>query len=388
MPETTDDAGGEAPTTGLPTYDREALYEKLGEVQGYLAELRYIDNALRYIEEQDEAMVTDSLVIASAANAGSDSGATIDMLDVEFGPTFPFTKRYYVVYNAFGSLFSSPTETIRERLEELNGEAAGWAANEVSAVASMMEPFTSVPVAMFDTYVIEPLTGVLHDLQDRVATDFGRLDYSMRDWKGDAAENFASHFYTPFGDTLPSQQRLVSSLIRGVVTTKLIIESTQRSLLSVVTEVREALLEQLELRQFHAQLVREETRRNAWIITSSGVAIVTGLFGSSLWAAALSTAGGAAGIASTTVPDGTHITFEMLGATAEELFTALFDGVRAIDDGYSYQQDELGKETRTALDRVAFLMAGPDRQEGEGRLVPNRPTILDGVDAETFYLPP
>lgn len=60
MPETTHDGADEKTLiAGPPAYDREKLYERLAEVQGYLAELRYIDTALQYIEEQDEVEITD-----------------------------------------------------------------------------------------------------------------------------------------------------------------------------------------------------------------------------------------------------------------------------------------------------------------------------------------
>src|SRR5690606_19374508 len=207
-----------------------------------------------------------------------------------------------------------------------------------------VRPFTWLRPGSGESWVIEPLTQVHQRLEDDVDTDFGKLSGSLSNWEGDAADNFATYFYHPFEGILEKQRRLVGALIVGVEAADAIYQATQHSLMTVACHTRDALYEQLELRAQHAELVRRESIRNALVLAGAGASLIAAAAGGGLWSIGLDAATGLSAAASTTIPP---------------------DAVRKV------------------LDRVEGLRAG-----GDGRLVPIRPEIVDGVDGDDFYLPP
>lgn len=101
-----------------------------------------------------------------------------------------------------------------------------------------------------------------------------------------------------------------------------------------------------------------------------------------LWGMGTNAAAGVSAAASTTIPSDATIQIEIKGSSADELSQALFAAAATISANYSSQHKELDREIQKVLDRVEGLRMG-----GEGRLVPIRPDIVDGVYGEDFFLP-
>jgi hypothetical protein len=361
-------------------YDRPLLYKNLSEVQGYLAELRYIDIAVAYMEEEQASWWRQ----VPLTDLSSD-------LEVEYGKTHPF-KKFYQVPNEFRFPWQdSRREQVQNQLEVIAEEASSWAATEVETIVGWIEPFTWPVGSLYESECIGPVVAAQRTLDLDVSTDFGKLDYSIRNWHGAAAENFVTNFYTPFGeDILDSQQQLLLSLAGGIEVAKAIAESTQHSIMNVVHYTRAALLEQLQLAAAEAELARQESLRNTMIIGGAGATLLAGLIvpGGGLWGVSLATVAGGASIASTAIPDGAWVPLSLQGATAVDLAKAMSDAIVEIEKNDGKQHHELMLEVNDVLGRVEPRSLPPTSgYTDDVRLVPMQPAIVDGVDGSDFYLP-
>lgn len=366
------------------TYDGPALYDMLGEVQGYLAELRYIDTAMAYLESEDAGWLQEY-------GGGLITPGT-EYVEVEFGSTFPFTKKYGFRSDwhdsPFGLWDDTRSERVNERLSELSGEANTWAEGEVESLRERIKPYTWFYGELFESNVLMPIETMHTSLEDDVSEDFGLLQHSLSEWKGDAADNFASRFYFPFEHTLRSQKQMLTALMGGLVGAKAVAESTQHSIMTLVHCTKEALLQQLEIAQVTAKLERQQSKYNAMIIAVGAATVFGGIFsGGSLWAIGFAAAAGGATIASTTIPTDGATEYLLEGSTAAELVEQLDTGIGTVITNDTDQHATLQDEVDTALRRVESLRGSPDPDNDDGQLIPIRPDIVDGVDADTFYMP-
>jgi len=383
-------------------YDKYQLQVLLGEVQGYLAELRYIDTAMSYLER--EAMSLTSIkdhLLASLPER-------IHPFSVEFGKTYPFTKWYsagdwvdtplsLIPNGAFplSSVDDTKVDRIKARLAELSTEADEWAAAEIGAIKERIEPLTWPEGNLYLRECIAPLQDMQVMLEDRISHDFGRLHHTLSSWRGEAAENFDTTFYSRFEHTLRSQKQLLTALMGGVVAAKAIAESAQHSVMNVAHAAKLALLDQLRLAQATAELERQQSAQRA-IIVAGGLATVFGgilavgpalAAGSAagLWGATFATVAGGAQLATLGIPSEGAEEYTVGGATAEALLGSLFSAIDQIFLNEVDQHDNLLRELNRVLERVEMLR---NRDEGDdGRLIPARPSLVDGVDSETFYVP-
>jgi hypothetical protein len=358
-------------------YDRPKLYENLSEVQGYLAELRYIDIAMAYMEEEQASWWRQ----IPATDLSSD-------LDVEYGKTYPF-KRFYQVPNDFRFPWQdSRREQVQNQLEVIAEEASSWAATEVETIVGWIEPFTWPVGSLYESECIDPVMTAQGTLDYDVSADFGKLDYSIRNWHGKAAENFVTNFYTPFkDDILDNHKQLLLSLAGGLEAAKAIAESTQHSIMNVVHYTHAALVEQLQLAAVNAELARQESLRNIMIIGSGAATAIAALVvpGGGLWAMTVEAVAGGASIASTAIPDGGSMSFSLRGATASDLAKAMSEAIVEIENHDGDQHEALMWEVHNVLDRIDPYYGGPN--VADVRLVPMQPAIVDGVDGTDFYLP-
>src|SRR5690606_9352768 len=340
-----------------------------------LSELRYIDQALEYLEEEK----------ASWWHGVEPIGPGTTHVTVTLGTTLPFTRRYEIPgRDSFLTFWKdSKQDEVNRQLRALGTGAEEWGTAELESFQTRVRPFTWLRPGSGESWVIEPLTQVHQRLEDDVDTDFGKLSGSLSNWEGDAADNFATYFYHPFEGILEKQRRLVGALIGGVEAADAIYQATQHSLMTGACHTRDALYEQLELRAQHAALVRRESIRNALVLAGAGASLIAAVTSGGLWSIGLNAAIGLSAAASTTIPPDAVTQLEIRGSSAEELSQALFEALREISSHYSSQHKELDDEVRKVLDRVEGLRAG-----GDGRLVPIRPEIVDGVDGDDFYLPP
>lgn len=372
-------------------FQAKVFYDTLAEVQGYFAELRYIDTAMAYLEGEQASWwqhLGAGLVQPKTAH-----------LPVKFGRTFPFTKHYDVPEDWFVLPFSDgKSDEVSDRLTDLSRQANTWATAEMDAVRQRVEPYTWPSGPTIDRDCVQPISDMVELLERRVSEDFGLLKHTIDSWRGDAADNFASNFYYPFEHTLRSQKQMLTALMGGIVSVKAIAESTQHSLMNVANAVKAALREQLQRAQATAEVERQESVMQAVIIAGGLAGILSGGYaaagaaagggagaGGALWSAAYSSVAGATQIASAAIPSDAAKEYLMKGSTAEQLSTNLGDAIEVIKRRDSDLHYVLLETVDNALAQVKALRAGPTKADGQ--LIPRRPDIVDGVNADNFYLP-
>lgn len=372
-------------------YDKYQLQVLLGEVQGYLAELRYIDTAMGYMAQEEASggeRVLKSLLTQK----------DVHYIDVEFGRTFPFTKTYTVTrdwYDGPFGLDDTREDRIRARLAELATEADEWAGAEIETIKARIEPLTWPEGSLYLRECIVPLQDMQVMLEDRVSHDFGLLRHTISSWRGEAADNFDGLFYSRFEHTLRSQKQMLTALMGGIVAAKAIAESTQHSLMNVAHATKLALREQLQLAQATAALERQQSAVRALIIAGglttvfggilAAVPAVTAGSAAGLWSASLTVVAGSAQLATLGIPEDGATEHTIEGGTAEALCNSLSDAIVKIMENEAWQHDRLLREVDAALGRVETLRAGDDGEDA--RLIPIRPDLVDGVDSESFYVP-
>jgi len=173
-------------------YDMRELYRKLAEIQGYFAELRYIDTALPYLEQEKSSWWHNAPL-----------GPGVDYVEAQFGTTFPFKKTYTVPMDFIRLPWQEGKKTeVLAHLQTLATEANTWAATEVEAITSRIKPYTWPVGSSYESRCIKPVQDAHRDLHDEISADFGKLRQSIGRWEGSAADSFAENFYHPFEHTL------------------------------------------------------------------------------------------------------------------------------------------------------------------------------------------
>jgi hypothetical protein len=356
-------------------YDMRELYRKLAEIQGYFAELRYIDTALPYLEQEKSSWWHNAPL-----------GPGVDYVEAQFGTTFPFKKTYTVPMDFIRLPWQEGKKTeVLAHLQTLATEANTWAATEVEAITSRIKPYTWPVGSSYESRCIKPVQDAHRDLHDEISADFGKLRQSIGRWEGSAADSFAENFYHPFEHTLRSQLQLLTALAAGIAAAKTIAQSTQHSLMNIVHYTGEALRDQLQLSQSKAELARQEAIKNVAVIGGAASSVFGGLVaGGSLWAMTMPAVGAGVGIAATSIPDGGWAALNLRGSTALDLLASMSDAVTRVVRNDSAQHRELSEDVETALRRVELLRSGSDGDDG--RLIPVRPDIVSGVDGSDFRL--
>jgi hypothetical protein len=357
-------------------YDMRELYRKLAEIQGYFAELRYIDTALPYLEQEKSSWWHNAPL-----------GPGVDYVEAQFGTTFPFKKTYTVPMDFIRLPWQEGKKTeVLAHLQTLATEANTWAATEVEAITSRIKPYTWPVGSSYESRCIKPVQDAHRDLHDEISADFGKLRQSIGRWEGSAADSFAENFYHPFEHTLRSQLQLLTALAAGIAAAKTIAQSTQHSLMNIVHYTGEALRDQLRLSQSKAELARQEAIKNIAVIGGATLSVFGGLVaGGSLWAMSMPAVTAGVGIAATTIPDGGWIALDLHGTTATDLISSMSDAVTHTIVNDNDQHEELRIEIQKALSRARALRSSGD--DKDGRLVPVQPDLVSGVNANDFYLP-
>lgn len=357
-------------------YNMRELYRKLAEVQGYFAELRYIDTALPYLEQEKSSWWHNTPL-----------GPGVDYIEAQFGTTFPFKKVYTVPMDFIRLPWQEGKQAeVQAHLQTLATEANTWAATEIEAITDRIKPYTWPVGSLYESHCIQPVEAAHRDLHDEISVDFGKLRQSIGRWEGSAADSFADNFYHPFEHTLRSQLQLLTALAAGIAAAKTIAQSTQHSLMNIVHYTGEALRDQLKLSQSKAELARQEAIKNIAVIGGATFSVFGGLVaGGSLWAMSMPAVTAGVGIAATSIPDGGWAALNLRGTTALDLLTSMSDAISRTVVNESDQHEELRLQVQNALDRTRALRDGGD--EDYGRLVPIQPDLVSGVDGNTFRLP-
>lgn len=378
-------------------YDKFQLHALFEEVQGYLAELRYIDTATSYLasEAANLASVGDQLLTPLPGRK--------QPFSVEFGRTHPFTRWYTagdwvdtplsLVPDGTGPLSSLDTtkvDRIETRLTELAAEADEWSAAQIDAIRKRVDPLTWPEGSLYLRECVVPLREALTTLEDEIIHNLGSLGHTITNWYGEAAENLYYAFYARFEETVRNQQRMLAHLIGGVDAAKVIAEFTQQSVMNVVHATKLAVLDQLELAKATRDAARRQSVQPALIVGGGIASVFDGILAVDVADAAGAQAGlpggtpaGDASVAAPEIPPEAAEDYVIVGATAEALCASLSDAVETIVENDRSQHDRLRYEIDAALARLEISR---DRDDGDGtQLIPTRPDLVDGVDGETFY---
>nr|MDT0660637.1 hypothetical protein [Micromonospora sp. DSM 115978] len=354
-------------------YDPYKLHNDLADIGTYLADLHYIDQVFAYLAGLQSSWW-------HAITPGQFHFA------VDFGGTVPFRRVWDVPEHFIRRLpwQDSKEEEIRAQIQRYADTAPTWASCNIETVRAMMEPLAHPTTAGYLNDLIRPVQDVLNDLQDGVNDDFAKLRHTLGRWEGAAADQFANNFYHPFADTLDSQERLLIAFLGGLATSHTIVEATQQSLMNVVHHIREALHEQLQLRAQEAAAARQQSVKEALIVTGTTIAVASTV-GSGLWPPAAGATSAALNLGAGTLSGDIAVGHKIAGTTADELLSALVAAISRIDSNAHNQYVDLETNLNGVLTRVNELRngsSGPD-----GRLIPIRPHIVDGVDGSNWRLP-
>jgi hypothetical protein len=357
------------------TYDRAELAQILTDLEVYFAELHYIDRALRYLDEQE-------------ARWYHELAPGVESVNVELGTVAPFTRRlqvpgYYVQRLPWQD---RRQDEVDNHLRALREQARTWAADNMAHLRARLEPYTFPSPAGYEHSLVAPVESVHDILRDRVSDDVGKLDHSIRNWEGEAADNFHTHFYQPFAETRNSQLHLLGMLAGALVTAKAIVESAQHSVMDVADKARQLLREQLEWRALRARIDAQESTRTALIVASAGAGLVGGLLAGGAGAAiSMQAASGGLALAATAIPESWRLEHELRGHGAEGVLDALVEAIGILDKPVAGMDDELDEDVKKMLE-WARGMRGRDSGV-RGGLIPPRPELVHGVDWSDFHLP-
>jgi hypothetical protein len=338
-------------------YHRERLYEYIEDIGNYSAELRYIDDALAYLE---------------SVRGPIGEGQSFP-LDVTLGETYPFTV--HIPVPQFQA--EEQAATIQNGLSGLAQNASRWASANTQTLVSRIPPITDRNAKQYEFHD-EKLQAV-SDALKTVPSDLGLLANNLNDWKGEAAEAFADYFYEPFDNVIHNHGWLVSKIQDAVRTCQGIVNLSQNSLMDLVTATREALDEQLRDRRDQHRPTRVSTKDLLLIGTlATGLLAVATTWvppvSATLWAASVSL-----GYAAAVVPeeDAEKVTVE--GQSAEELSNALSDHVGQILQNSQSNYDALETKVREVADWVEER-----RTDRRHPLFAPRPSIVN-ADPDEFY---
>jgi hypothetical protein len=354
-------------------FDQYKLHNDLADIGTYLAELHYVDQVFAYLNGLQASWW-------HAITPGQFHFA------VDFGGTVPFRRVWDVPEHFIRRLpwQDSKEEEIRAQIQLYAETSPTWASANMETVRAMIEPLAHPTSAGYLNDLIHPVRDVLNDLQDGINDDFAKLRHTLGRWEGAAADQFANNFYHPFANTLDSQERLLIAFLGGLATSHTIVEATQQSLMNVVHHTREALHEQLQLRAQEAVAARQQSIKDVLIITGTAVAVASTV-GSGLWPPAAGATSAALNLGAGTLSEDTAVEHRIIGTTADELLTALVAALSRIDSNAHNQYIDLDENLNKVLMRVNELRNGSSG--ADGRLVPIRPHIVDGVDSSDWRLP-
>lgn len=326
---------------------------KMGKIESKLAELRYIDKALEYIE---------SITSISAHGPGHQS------ISVDLGTTYPFTKWFRV----FGT---NRSDAIESKLQGYADAAGPWASGvmgpEERRVKDVVTPMSSV----FEWAALELENEVAVPLKTLVADDFGGLNASISDWDGDAHNNFVTEFYEPMDECADNQALLAQYLSRYLGMGKAIVDLGQNSVMNTVATIEKAVDDQLLKRQEESEGASAEE-----ILTLASAA--TGLLalvpvpGANVALAGVSTV---CGYAATQVPPESKATQNISSSTAEGLAADLTTTFTTIMANYDNHWEGLQR------DRIEPLVNNVTEFESMDLFYPDRPDLADGASPEDFH---
>lgn len=346
-------------------FDHRQLGEMVNEIGGYLAELRHIDLVLTYrdafletpyMEPPDEQDL--------AGNPGISSTSYYEKW-IHLGETYPFAI-VIPVYAAYGS-------EVEKAISQLSTDARTWAADRMRGLNELVRPIAFPVVSTHDS-VIDKIQAVYTELR-RVRTDFGELNNNLSSWTGDAAENFADHFYEVFPDALSNQRAVLIELISTTAVSKAIINYSQQSLMNAISSARETLREQL----LHRSLGSERTSIKEFLSVTSTVTGAVGLLLTSypplgIPLSALSTI---MGVASLALPE-EAVPQRIEAKSAEGVEAAISLALAEIKNYVDRSYDELYQRLNNVRIQVNDLL---DRE----LLLPARPDLADSISGEDFH---
>lgn len=361
---------------GTIAFDYYQMEKYLSEIGGYLAELHYIDQVFTYmagVESSWWETATDGVL-----SAGTSAGHHIW---VDFTGTVPFRRSWRVPQLRLPWQDSMEDEAW-QRIKAYQASAPGWASSNMDSVRAMIAPLAHPAESVYDGRLIQPVQETLARLEDSVSHDFGKLRHSLGHWSGEAADDFAANFYEPFQHTLASHQRMLAALAAGLEGARAIVVLTQQSLMNVLHEIRDALLEQLHRRAQQAAAEADKSIKNALVIATGVIPLFKA---QSLWDTGLDLTGVGASALAAAATSESMTSYTLTGATADELLIALSKAIGVIEDNSTEQYRTLDREVRAALSRMEFIRDAPDGQDG--RLVPRQPRLAHGADSSDFYLP-
>jgi len=256
---------------------------------------------------------------------------------------------------------------------QLWDDAQRWADANMTWLSEQIGSITWPDETRYDQ-IRERLDAVADGLTVFLNEDFGELRNNLGFWRGDAAENFSDKFYNKFVDVVENQGWLIRKLVAAAAVFKGTIRYSQHALMNAVTYTRELLREQLRLRR--------DTRRGTelfrvFLTVAAGVTSVLSVYFSGGLSAAFTLAviGQAFAGAAAMLPDNAPPR-EIMGATAEQLWTELFESVREIGQFVGKEYDYLFDDLREVEQREDKLQPG---------LTLVRPPLLDGPSGRTLH---
>ncbi|MEE6259514.1 hypothetical protein [Plantactinospora sonchi] len=359
---------------GSIPFNHYLLEKNLTDIGTYLTELRYIDQVVTYLDS-----VASSLWEVIREGLGSAGTSGHSDIVVDFTGTAPFRRAWRLPEGGGPGLSwrDQNEDEAWQQIRKYEVEAREWAGANLTTIREMVTPMLHPAGSVYLDDMIWPVRDALHRLEDHVPNDFGKLTYSLGDWKGDAAQEFAANFYHPFQHTLESHRRMLSAFAGSLASARAIVEATQQSLMNVVHHTREALLEQLRLRSQHAAADSEKSVKNVLVLASAVVPVFTS---DNRWEVGLELAGAAAALGEAAMKE--HV---LTGSTAEELLLALTGALTVIENHSGDQYVALDREVQNVLARMKSILHRPDGEDGQ--LVPSRPRLVDGTDSSDFYMP-
>jgi hypothetical protein len=349
-------------------YDHYKLHDMLGETEGYLAELRYIDAALSYIADRQDFNLSQP-----------EDGTKV--MYVPLGTTYPFeaTLAMRVPPEDVWTFWTDElADEVNHELESRAEEAARWAADEMAMFRYRIYPvihtgtrtggFNEIGTALDDIH--KTLVG--RTLDDTVEA----IGASVDQWFGDAATNFQQDFHIPLQGIRVHQASLVATLQDGLATVKAITEFSQNDLMHTVAATRKALCDQLRLRRDSS---RRDSKETLYLLTFFTGLMAIATLAIPVVSATAATASLALDFAASMSPDeGRPI--EIIGGSAEDLFTAMSNTVQDIFAGVDQRYDELEPALVDLESQVDELRRVGSHSNHSSLIVP-RPDLADGLDA-------
>jgi hypothetical protein len=355
-------AGGTATVVAQNVpFDRYQLSDMVDEVGGYLTELRHIDLVFAYFAGYFEGPHGETPDPASSEGYGN----SYHTLDIPLGRTFPF-QCSLPVYNVYA------TDIYRE-VDQLAGDADHWATDRMASFLEVIRPIAHPTVREHDL-LIDRLTEARSRLPI-IEDDFADLGNNLGRWSGQAAENFADHFYEPFGDARDNQATKLTELIGALAVSKAIINFSQQSVMNAVSSTRVTLREQLQQRS--QGIESPSLKRFLSVASHLTGALGLVLSGYPLLGVSLDVVSLGLGIAEDLLPERSAV-LEIEGQLAATVAHSTSVALSSIKEYVDYSYGELDRELRLVRTHLGDLRDG-------GVLLPGRPAVADGVSGDDFH---